>query len=72
MYIKALDADGTSWAPPVTVDNDGSVGTYTSMTIVNGEPAISYINGIDRDLKYVRMEGTTPSRVQVNWMAVAP
>jgi hypothetical protein len=38
----------------VTLDFSGSVGQYTSLVVVNGNPAISYYDQIYADLKYVR------------------
>ncbi len=53
LFVRATDASGTSYGTPVTVDSVGSVGTYISMQIVNGNPAISYFDGTNSDLKYI-------------------
>ncbi|MCS3797777.1 T9SS type A sorting domain-containing protein [Niastella sp. OAS944] len=55
-YIQATDANGTSWGTPVTVDGSGTdnVGTYISMQVINGFPAMSYYDVTNRNLKYVR------------------
>jgi Carboxypeptidase regulatory-like domain len=61
-FVRALDANGTSWGAPVTLDSTGIVGTYTSLVVVNGNPAISYADVSNSDLKYVRaldVNGTT-------------
>jgi hypothetical protein len=39
-YIRASDADGSTWNTPVIIDATG--GTYNSLTIVNGVPTIAY------------------------------
>jgi hypothetical protein len=54
-YVRATDANGTTWGAPVTTDGAvANVGQYTSMVIVNGNPAISYYDVSNTDLKYVR------------------
>ena len=50
-YIRANDADGTSWGTPVVVDN---FGYYTSMLVVNGKPCIAYYDNVNKDLKFAR------------------
>jgi uncharacterized repeat protein (TIGR02543 family) len=55
-YVRAIDADGTVWAAPVSVDTVGDVGHhYTSLQVVNGNPAIGYHDDTNGDLKYVRV-----------------
>ena len=49
-----MDAAGTAWGTPISIDVAGNVGYYTSLQIVNGNPAISYYDVINLDLKYVR------------------
>ena len=58
-YVRALDATGTSWGAPVTIDSAGLVGSNSSLTVVDGNPAICYHDATNRDLKYVR--ATDPS-----------
>lgn len=53
-FIRALDANGTTWAAPVTVDATGNVGQYTSLQIVDGFPAISYYDVTNGNLNFVR------------------
>jgi hypothetical protein len=55
-YVRANDADGSTWGTPVTVDDGGgdSVGYYASLVVVNGNPAISYCDYTNYDLMYVR------------------
>ncbi len=52
MYIRALDAAGTSWGAPEVVDGTGYVGGYTSLAELHGKPAISYWNFYDDDLMF--------------------
>lgn len=54
MYMRAMDAAGTTWANPIAIDSDGVVGNYPSLEIVNGNPAISYFDETNGDLKYAR------------------
>lgn len=53
-YVRASDAGGTSWSPPVLVDFGNIVGLYTSLAVVDGYPAISYYDQTNGDLRYVR------------------
>ena len=57
MYVRATNANGTAWAAPVVVDDPPgaiNVGQYTSLVVVNGNPAIAYYDVTNADLKYVR------------------
>lgn len=73
-YVRALDAEGTAWGAPVTVDAVAGhlVGRFSSLAVVDGKPAISYLD-IDSDdeagsLRYVRAndpEGATWGPAQV-------
>ena len=62
-YVRATDASGTTWGSPLTVDPTANdVGQYTTLVVVNGNPAISYYDVTNGDLKYVRAtdaSGTT-------------
>lgn len=53
-YVRANDADGSSWGAPVTPDSDGEAGLYASLAVVDGNPAISYYDGTTNELNYVR------------------
>lgn len=44
-FVSATGVAGTSWNVPITVDagtNGTDVGSYTSLAVVNGKPAIAY------------------------------
>jgi hypothetical protein len=53
-YVRATNANGTTWGAPVTVEGLGNIGQYTSLAIVNGNPAISYYDVTNTNLKYIR------------------
>jgi hypothetical protein len=57
-YVRALDADGTAWAEPVTPDSANLAGFRNSLAVVNGNPAIGYVELDNYDLKYVRANDT--------------
>jgi PKD repeat protein len=56
MYIRSATPAGWStaeWSLPVVVDEAGDVGEFTSMAIIDGNPAISYMRE-DVGLRYAR------------------
>ncbi len=57
-----MDVSGTAWGTPITLDAAGNVGATNSLQVVNGIPAIGYLDGTNKGLKYVRAldaSGTT-------------
>jgi len=60
-YVRASDASGSSWSPPVTLDSTGNVGYDTSLAVVDGFPAISYCDVTNDYLKYVRASDASGS-----------
>lgn len=60
VYVRANDANGTSWGTEQVLVTSGSAGQYNSLEVVNGNPAIAYYDGTD--LWYMRAtdaDGTT-------------
>ena len=60
--MRANNPSGTTWGTPVIADGANGVGTYISLQVVDGNPAISYKDDTNLDLKYVRANdpsGTT-------------
>lgn len=53
-FVRATSMVGSTWGTPVTVDSTGDVGDWSSLAIVNGRPAISYMDWTNERLKYVR------------------
>lgn len=54
-YVRATDPNGTTWSSPVTVDNSINLNPCNlSLADVNGNPAISYCEGLNITLKYAR------------------
>ena len=51
-FMRAIDADGSSWSAPIYVDSSRGGARYSSMQVVNGFPAIAYSSA--SDLKFVR------------------
>lgn len=62
-YVRATDASGTAWGTPVTAIDFtvGDAGLFTCLKVVNGNPAISYMDQTNTQLKYVRASNTTGS-----------
>ncbi len=54
-YVYSQNANGTSWnAHEVLDDGSAAVGNVLSMAIIDGNPAISYQDYTNSDLKYIR------------------
>ncbi len=53
-YIRATDANGTTWGTPAILDATGNTGQFLSMSVVSGNPAISYYDVSNGDLRYIR------------------
>ena len=59
-YVRAVNVQRGYWANPVYADDDAAVvGTYASLAVVNGRPAIAYFDQTNVDLKYVRASDAT-------------
>jgi len=42
-FLRALDADGIAWGAPTAVDRDRYLSEWTSLAVINGKPAITYM-----------------------------
>ncbi|MEP0814828.1 MAG: PKD domain-containing protein [bacterium] len=49
------------WGSPQTLDSAGVTGSYTSLSIVNQNPAICYFDDTNDDLRYIRSSDTSGS-----------
>lgn len=59
VYVRATNAEGTAWDPPVTLDNgvsSDSRGRYSTLLVVDGRPAVAYYNTLAGELMYVRAD----------------
>lgn len=57
VYVRATNAEGTSWGTPVVLDDGVSSdarGRYSSLLMVDGRPAVAYYNIKEGELMYVR------------------
>ena len=55
LNVGGVNAHSTDWVSRGPADNStGNFGSYASMAVVNGYPAIAYYDGTAGDLKYVR------------------
>jgi hypothetical protein len=54
-FVRANDPDGNTWGAPITLDGTVTdAGGYASMLIVGGNPAISYYDMTNGNLRYIR------------------
>ncbi|OSZ79139.1 hypothetical protein CAP35_13060 [Chitinophagaceae bacterium IBVUCB1] len=53
-FVRASATDGSTWNSAQTIDMGVADGQYNSITLVNGNPAMSYYNYTSRDLMYNR------------------
>jgi len=53
MYLRANDADGSSWHYWLPIQLDTQVDA-PSLTVIDGHPAVAYVGGSGNDLRYVR------------------
>lgn len=68
LTLRANDAQGTSWGAPRTVDSLFNVGSYPSLQVVDGEPAVAYYDESLRDLKFTSLN--RPLNGQIQWRAI--
>lgn len=56
LYVRALDSNGTFWNTPMILDDTPGLipGYYSSLTTVNGNPAIAYCEFQNMDLRFIR------------------
>lgn len=68
-YARANGIDGeTGWSATTVVDSVGNVGQYTSLTVVDGRPAVSYYEPENNNLKYAR--SNDPTGIGSGWTSV--
>jgi PKD repeat protein len=62
-YVRANNANGSSWGTPMRADPfNADLGMWTSLQVVNGNPAISYFEiSFDGRLRYVRADDANGS-----------
>lgn len=74
LYVRAADATGSSWPAHVVVDGTNVAGLLdngaTSLSVVDGNPAIAYVHGTD-GIKFVRASSTDGSTWSTSPVTVA-
>ncbi len=58
-YVRAANANGSSWTNHALVDAPGIVGREISVAVVDGAPAIAYQDVTTSDVKFVRATNST-------------
>jgi hypothetical protein len=53
-YVRATQPDGSAWGTPVIPDTSTNVHGWTSLAVINGNPAICYRDETDWSLHYLR------------------
>jgi hypothetical protein len=54
VFVRATDVNGSAWSSPVTVNNTVNFAGPSPLNVINGNPAISFYDGVNADLKFVR------------------
>ncbi len=52
-YVRAADSSGMTWNTPAVLDNDLSPASRQSLAVINGNPAISYVNFDDSPFDFL-------------------
>ena len=52
-FVRAQRESGLAWLAPVTLDSANSTGQYSSLSVINQTPAISYTSGFPSSLKLI-------------------
>lgn len=71
LYVRSTTPGGTNeddWRMPVVVDSAGDVGDFTSLTVINGNPAVSYSKGL-QGIWYAR-SATPGGDATADWSAL--
>jgi len=71
-YARSTTSTGENsgdWSQKVEIDTGGEVGLYTSLAVVDGNPAIAYADLTDKQLKYARSTTETGAD-QADWSQI--
>jgi len=66
--LRFIRYDGATWTS-TTVDSAGTTGRFASLCVIDGQPAISYLDS-NSDLKYARYDGSAWQLTVVDTAAV--